>query len=32
MFYIDTYPIFQGKYESMIQSYIRGVSFVAKYM
>ena len=27
--FIDTYTIFQGKYESMIQFYIRGVSFVA---
>ena len=30
--YIDAHTIFQGKYESMIQFYIRGVSFVAKYI
>ena len=30
--YIDTHIIFQGKYESMLQFYIWGVSFVAKYI
>ena len=30
--YIDTHIIFQGKYESMIQFCILGVTFVAKYI